>query len=430
VSEVDGAGRVRSHDHAGTSGAGVTGTVDERQRPRVVRGDDDAYRLIEGPRRRAVTSDAAHTLIRTLGPVTAHRDDHVRGRDVPDGSGAIALVAEPGVSGLADCAAAGAAVAVAGTSPIAVSAGRTVTPFSVGHPGREGAKLLDRLTVARLRGTTHLVLPADDGELLTRNPELADHLARRATIVATNETGTIWKLPPAPAPGPPKVFGIGLNKTGTTSLHLACKQLGLRSFHWGSRPAYLGITQAERDGERLLHRIGEQYDVYSDIETLSLRFDIADLQYPGSRFILTVRDVDGWVDSRRRHVERNRRNKLAGRYDGVYTRIDEDLWRRQWQRHLDQVRDWFRGRDDDLLVLDIEGGDGWERLAPFLGRPAPNVPFPRGNVYRDGGRFETLLTASWRAVRRYLPPRLADAIGGPSKRVLRALSAGRDRASH
>ena len=30
-----------------------------------------------------------------------------------------------------------------------------------------------------------------------------------------------------------KVFGIGLNKTGTISLHHALEQLGYRSLHWG-----------------------------------------------------------------------------------------------------------------------------------------------------------------------------------------------------
>ena len=30
-----------------------------------------------------------------------------------------------------------------------------------------------------------------------------------------------------------------------------------------------------------------------------------DRQYPGSKFILTVRDLDDWLDSRRRHVETN-----------------------------------------------------------------------------------------------------------------------------
>jgi hypothetical protein len=175
------------------------------------------------------------------------------------------------------------------------------------------------------------------------------------------------------------VFAIGLNKTGTTSLHLAFEQLGLRSFHWGGRRAYHAVLHAQRDGERLLLPVGEGYDAYSDVETLSVRFDLADLQYPGSRFVLTVRDVDDWVESRRRHAERNRRGIARGSYSGANVGIDEDAWRAQWAEHVERVQTWFRGRDN-LLVLDVCAGAGWERLAPFLGHHVPATPFPYDNV--------------------------------------------------
>ena len=257
------------------------------------------------------------------------------------------------------------------------------------------------------------------------------------------------------------MFTIGLGKTGTTSLHLAFHRLGLRSYHWGGRPAYHAVLRAQREGARLLHHVGESSDAYSDIETLSVRFDLADLQYPGSRFILTVRDVDGWVSSRRRHAERNLRNQRSGAYPGSNVSVDEEAWRMQWHTHIDRVSSWFHGRDDDLLVLDVCAGDGWERLAPFLGRPVPHSPFPRENV--DGSPtqsaprrrhrgvvaatgaesvvydrrmsslqpssrsgFERHVTSAWRSVRQHLPSRVAEAIRVPSKRVLRRLGAIND----
>ena len=39
----------------------------------------------------------------------------------------------------------------------------------------------------------------------------------------------------------------------------------------------------------------------------------------------------------------------------------------------------FAGRPDDLLVLDVVGGEGWERLCPFLGLAPPDEPFPHFN---------------------------------------------------
>mgnify|MGYP006175914177 CR=1 FL=1 len=34
-------------------------------------------------------------------------------------------------------------------------------------------------------------------------------------------------------------------------------------------------------------------------------FDVLDQQYPGSRFVLTTRDLNAWLESRTGHVERN-----------------------------------------------------------------------------------------------------------------------------
>jgi len=45
------------------------------------------------------------------------------------------------------------------------------------------------------------------------------------------------------------------------------------------------------------------------------------------------------------------------------------------------VMDYFKDRPDDLLIIDICSGEGFEKLAPFLGRPLPAQPFPhKGNI--------------------------------------------------
>ncbi len=301
--------------------------------------------------------------------------------------------------------------------------GRLLHPLRVddaqrgaGPDPHDGQGPLDQLAVARMRGATHFLLPASLATWLRRYPDLADHLARRATLVATNPEGTLWAVPPPPPPGAPRTFCIGLNKTGTSSLHLALQHLGFRSYHWGSRPAYHAVLEAQRDGERLLHHVGEEYDAYGDIGTLTVRFDLADLQYPGSRFILTMRDVDDWMNSRDRHALRNLRDRRAGLYRGSNVQIDRELWRAQWDRHNDRVTGWFAGRDD-LLVVDLCGGEGWERLAPFLGRPIPAAPFPHDNI--DGGGSRWGLKPAWRVARRILPAGVADSIRSTARRASR-----------
>jgi hypothetical protein len=183
-----------------------------------------------------------------------------------------------------------------------------------------------------------------------------------------------------------KVFCIGLSKTGTRSLHDALQLLGLRSLHWGGPdlPTAVrrgpeireAVERAAAEGRPLLEDLDEA-DAYSDILALSQRFDVLDRQYPGSRFILTVRDMEDWLASRRRHVEANRAMKARGEYEGSFLEVDVPGWREEAVSHERRVRSHFAGRPRDLLVMDIAAGDGWEVLCPFLDRAIPNDPFPR-----------------------------------------------------
>jgi hypothetical protein len=183
-----------------------------------------------------------------------------------------------------------------------------------------------------------------------------------------------------------KVFCIGLSKTGTRSLHEALGLLGLRSVHWGGPDLQAAVRRGPeiraaverslRDGRPLLEDLDDA-DAYSDIHALSINFDVLDQQYPGSKFILTVRDVADWLDSRRRHVEANVARRARGEYDGTFLEVDLDGWATEMADHHARVRSYFGGRPDDLLVMDIAAGDGWELLCPFLGVAVPSVPFPR-----------------------------------------------------
>lgn len=183
-----------------------------------------------------------------------------------------------------------------------------------------------------------------------------------------------------------KVFCIGLSKTGTRSLHDALQLLGLRSVHWGGPDLQTAVRRgpeikqaverALADGRPLLDDV-EDADAYSDILALTENFDVLDAQYPGSRFILTVRDTEEWIESRRRHVEANVAMHARGEYHGSFLEIDLEGWRLEAEAHERRVRSHFAGRRRDLLVMDISAGDGWEVLCPFLGLAVPDLPFPR-----------------------------------------------------
>ncbi|WP_148588218.1 sulfotransferase family protein [Streptomyces sp. WAC01526] len=184
-------------------------------------------------------------------------------------------------------------------------------------------------------------------------------------------------------PTRPKVFGLGLSRTGTRSLTTALRTLGFDVAHYPCDP---GTYQALVDGTARFPLLAER-DGITDI-TVAPYYEELDLVWPGAKFILTVREEQSWLRSCAYHWERPVTSKAAP--GSVYVRVQRFLraavygchefnaarFARVHRRHIEQVRRHFAGRDDDLLVLDIVGGQGYERLAPFLGVPIPDEPFP------------------------------------------------------
>ena len=195
------------------------------------------------------------------------------------------------------------------------------------------------------------------------------------------------------------IFCIGLNKTGTGSLHLAFGVLGISSAHYVVREGNTKdiIEENARAGRPVMTGL-ERYRAVSDWnrpETNDL-FVTMDQQYPGSKFILTTRDVEGWLRSRDSHVTANQEKP---HYTGGWLTIDHDAWLKEYDEHHKAVREYFADRPDDLLELDISKGDGWDKLCPFLGVPVPAEPFPHKNKSPNPAqRAKRKVLAGWHAV--------------------------------
>lgn len=183
-----------------------------------------------------------------------------------------------------------------------------------------------------------------------------------------------------------KIFCIGLNKTGTSSLHKAFKVLGIKSVHyqddWGNNIKNI-IEQNYLSGKNILEGL-DKYEAFTDWdkdETAHLIFKEFDRQYPGSKFILNTRDMNGWLNSREKHVRRNQELQARRpRLNIPWTTLDRESWEKHYIRYHEEVHNYFRGREKDLLVFNVTEGDGWEKLCPFLGLPVPEKPFPRKNL--------------------------------------------------
>lgn len=185
-------------------------------------------------------------------------------------------------------------------------------------------------------------------------------------------------------PIPTRIFGIGLHKTATLSLHTALSKLGFDSAHWTS-PSWSRSIWDEmlRDGKSPTL---ERHYALSDLP-ISILYKELDRAYPGSKFILTTRDADKWVDSARRHW--TAANEWRHTWDGdgfthfihwmIYgrTSFDEPTFRARYRRHNAAVRAYFANRPNDLLEMKMDEGAGWAQLCGFLGCPVPAEAYPR-----------------------------------------------------
>jgi Sulfotransferase domain/N-terminal domain of galactosyltransferase len=188
-------------------------------------------------------------------------------------------------------------------------------------------------------------------------------------------------------PVPTRLFGIGFQRTGTTSLDEAFQILGYDSAHWKSGDwAFQIWREMNRWGSSITV---ERENALSD-NPIPLLYDKLDVAYPGSKFILTIRDDDDWL----RSVEKfwtYEGNPQRWTWDGdpfshkvhgiIYGRVDfdADVFLTRYRRHNQEVMDYFRDRPDDLLVMRMGNGAGWPEICGFLGLPMPGVPYPHSN---------------------------------------------------
>jgi hypothetical protein len=94
--------------------------------------------------------------------------------------------------------------------------------------------------------------------------------------------------------------------------------------------------------------------------------------------VLTLRPVDDWIESRRRHVEANQARQADGAYRGEFLTVDEQAWRDEWEQHVGRARSYFAGRSD-FLEVDLTQGAAWGPLCDLLGVDPPAEPFPWAN---------------------------------------------------
>ena len=163
-----------------------------------------------------------------------------------------------------------------------------------------------------------------------------------------------------------KVFAIGFNKTATTSMSKLFEQAGLTVMdgpHWRKASKW---------------HILEQFQAFTDGPPDD--FAALDRTYPRSKFILNVRNLDEWMDSRMEHIKfRMSEGTHKARGDWRLAPGAFQSWVRKREEHHRAVLRHFDGRPDDLLVVNfIKDPAASQKLADFIGfEKGGEIPYER-----------------------------------------------------
>jgi len=201
-----------------------------------------------------------------------------------------------------------------------------------------------------------------------------------------------------------KIFCIGRNKTGTTTMARVLDELGYRV----APQRYAELLSDEyylKNEFSPILRFCLFFNAFQDVPfSWPGTYRVIDREFPNARFILTLRDTpDQWYESLVRfHAKRLGskgriptadelkasdyvRTGFMYRSKRIWRLTDRDLYDRKtliqsYSDYNDEVKNYFSGRDGKLLVINVGNREDYRRLCRFLGKlPVRKNGFPREN---------------------------------------------------
>lgn len=205
-----------------------------------------------------------------------------------------------------------------------------------------------------------------------------------------------------------QVIGAGWGRTGTMSLKTALEILGYGScYHMveninnNDNKFWIRVSdKLEYDFDEVFVRpeLGKVYHSSCDYPASTYWKELL-TRYPNAKVILTVRDPEKWYKSASETVYRtfpgfptnslalrvflksplskisNEFHMKAGVRDLFHGDMSKENIMKCYREHIERVK--RECPPDKLLVYEVS--QGWEPLCKFLGKPIPDVPFPRLN---------------------------------------------------
>ena len=194
-----------------------------------------------------------------------------------------------------------------------------------------------------------------------------------------------------------KIFCIGFNKTGTTSLSSLFEDEGYKVAP--QVPFEMGVN-FNGDNTSLLKALS-QYDSYEFFQDVPFSFpkvyEFLYKKYPNAKYILSVRsNPNEWYESLIRYHKMNFKNfnnpvNITYIEEGwiynlltkIYGAPECDPYNKEsiiqsYKDHNNNVRDFFRGKGN-FIEINLSNTFDFERLNDFMGYTFKSVCFPHKN---------------------------------------------------
>lgn len=215
-----------------------------------------------------------------------------------------------------------------------------------------------------------------------------------------------------------KIFCIGYNKTGTTSMEAILRALGYQCPDQGEQTTVIVKALYQGDFQPMIE-FCNRYDAFQDMPfSQGPVYAQVDCLFPNSKFILTVRDSSKWFESLVRfqlqcvlkphgiekleninestfkdkniYLYKNYTYESAKRKIGkiVNNRLEHDwslLYNREhriklYEERNSEIIQYFQNRPESLLVIDLEKECDISSILSFLELPETlNMPIPHLN---------------------------------------------------
>lgn len=200
-----------------------------------------------------------------------------------------------------------------------------------------------------------------------------------------------------------KLFGIGYNKTGTTTLERVLRRYGYALPNQQIQESRLTKQCFSTNYSELVSFVS-RFDAFQDLPfSQGLVYVAADALFPNSKFVLTERCSDDWFRSLSTFHQKafafsdpsqlteqdildkfgylypgymhENKTRLLSTFEGVACTVDwsklydKAYYVRQYEERNAAIKRYFMNAPEKLLVIDVTKEPTTERLCAFLGLP-------------------------------------------------------------